>query len=180
MTVLERVRRRVGHQRGYTLLELLTVMSILSVIVGALVTLFMRATNAELDMNRRFQAQQSARIAIDQMRREIHCASQIAPTGTSASITVSVPHQCPTAVGGVDTSVTYDVIAAGSQRFQLRRNSVKIADYLTAQNAFNYTGPVAGSSLGKLRVTLPINIEPANGIKEWRLVADIVLRNTTR
>jgi prepilin-type N-terminal cleavage/methylation domain-containing protein len=182
MTFLQRVRRRVGHQRGYTLLELLTVMSILSVIVGALVTLFMRATSAELDMNRRFQAQQSARIAIDQMRREIHCASQISPTGTSAAITVTVPWQCPTGskVDGVDTSVTYDVVSAGSQRFQLRRNAVKIADYATAQNAFNYTAPVAGSSLGKLRVTLPINTEPANGLKEWRLVADIVLRNTTR
>jgi prepilin-type N-terminal cleavage/methylation domain-containing protein len=179
MTFLQRVRRLVGSQRGYTLLELLTVMSILSVIVGALVTLFLRATGAELDMNRRFQAQQSARIAIDRMRREIHCASQITPTGTSASITVTLPKQCPTA-GGVQTTVTFDVVSAGSQRFQLRRDAVKIADYVTAQNAFNYTGPVAGSSLGKLRVTLPINTEPANGLKEWRLVADMVLRNTTR
>jgi hypothetical protein len=39
---------------------------------------------------------------------------------------------------------------------------------------------VAGTSLGRLRVTLPINVEPTNGLKEWRLVADIVLRNTTR
>jgi prepilin-type N-terminal cleavage/methylation domain-containing protein len=182
MTFLQRVMRLAGHQRGYTLLELLTVMSILSVIVGALVTLFLRATNAELDMNRRFQAQGTARVAVDRMRREIHCASQISPTGTSATITVTVPWQCPTGshVEGVDTSVIYDVVSAGSQRFQLRRNSVKIADYLTAQNAFDYTAPVAGSSLGKLRVTLPINTEPQNGLKEWRLVADMVLRNTTR
>jgi prepilin-type N-terminal cleavage/methylation domain-containing protein len=183
MTFLQRVRRLAGLERGYTLLELLTVMSILSVIVGALVTLFMRATNAELDMNRRFQAQGTARVAVDRMRREIHCASQVSPTGTSATITVSVPWQCPTGSrveGGADTSVVYDVVSAGSQRFQLRRNSVKIADYVTAQNAFDYTAPVAGSSLGKLRVTLPINTEPQNGLKEWRLVADMVLRNTTR
>jgi prepilin-type N-terminal cleavage/methylation domain-containing protein len=179
MTFLRRVRRRGRGQRGYTLLELLTVMSILSVIVGALVTLFMRATNAELDMNRRFQAQQAARIAVDRMRREIHCASEISPTGTSGSITVTLPSQCPTA-GGVQTTITYDLFSVSSQRFQLRRNAVKIADYVTLQNGFNYTPPVAGSSLGKLRVTLPINTDPPNGIKEWRLVADIVLRNTTR
>jgi prepilin-type N-terminal cleavage/methylation domain-containing protein len=179
MTFLQRVRHLVAHQRGYSLLELLTVMAILSVIIGALVTLFMRATNAEVDMNRRFQAQQSARLAVDQMRREIHCASQIAPTGTSASITVTLPAQCPTA-GGAQTNVTYDVVNVASQRYQLRRNSVKLADYVTAQNAFDYTAPVAGSSLGKLRVTLPINTEPSNGLKEWRLVADIVLRNTSR
>jgi prepilin-type N-terminal cleavage/methylation domain-containing protein len=179
MTFLQRVRRLVTHQRGYSLLELLTVMAILSVIIGALVTLFMRATNAEVDMNRRFQAQQSARLAVDQMRREIHCASQISPTGPSASITVTLPAQCPTA-GGAQTNVTYDVVTVASQRYQLRRNAVKLADYVTAQNAFDYTAPVAGSSLGKLRVTLPINTEPSNGLKEWRLVADIVLRNTTR
>jgi hypothetical protein len=34
-------------------------------------------------------------------------------------------------------------------------------------------------SLGKLRVTLPINTKPTVG-REWRLVADMVLRNTTR
>ena len=182
MTFLGRVRRLAGHERGYTLLELLTVMSILSVIVGALVTLFMRATNAELDMNRRFQAQQAGRLALDQMRREIHCASDISPTGAAASITVTVPWQCPTGSGveGVNTSVTYDLFNVTSQRFQLRRNAVKIADYVTLQNGFNYTAPVSGSSRGKLRVTLPINTDPANGLKEWRLVADIVLRNTTR
>ena len=130
-------------------------------------------------MNRRFRAQQDARIAIDRMRREIHCANSITPTGTSASITVTLPAQCPTAAG-VQTSVIYDVIAVASQRFQLRRDSVKIADYVTAQNAFAYTAPVAGSSLGKLRVTLPINMMPSDAAKEWRLVADIVLRNAPR
>jgi len=64
-------------------------------------------------------------------------------------------------------------------RYQLRRNGVNLADYVTLQNVFNYTAPVAGASLGKLRVTLPINTKPANG-REWRLVADMVLRNTTR
>jgi hypothetical protein len=92
-----------------------------------------------------------------------------------------VPAQCPTAVGvpPAVANVTYDVVGSG-QRFQLRRNSVVLADYVSEQSAFNYTAPVAGTSLGRLRVTLPINVEPTNGLKEWRLVADIVLRNTTR
>ncbi len=65
------------------------------------------------------------------------------------------------------------------QRYRLRRNGVNLADFCTLQNVFNYTAPVAGTSLGKLRVTLPINTKPTNG-REWRLVADMVLRNTTR
>jgi prepilin-type N-terminal cleavage/methylation domain-containing protein len=177
MSTLRRLRRLASGRAGYTMIELLMVLAILGTVVGALTTLFVQATNAEFESNRRFQAQQVARVAIDKMRREIHCASAITPAGAASSISVTLPSQCPTA-GGTLTTVTYDTAGSG-QRFQLRRNGVKLADYVTLQNAFNYTAPVAGASLGKLRVTLPINTKPTNG-REWRLVADMVLRNTTR
>jgi prepilin-type N-terminal cleavage/methylation domain-containing protein len=180
MSVLRKLRRRFAGQAGYSMLELLMVMVILGTVIGALTTLFVQASNAEFDMNRRFQAQQAARVAIDKMRREIHCASAITPTGVSSSISVTLPSQCPTA-GGVQTTVTYDMnqIVAG-QRYTLRRNTVILADYSTLQNAFNYTAPVAGVSLGKLTVTLPINTRPSDAGKQWKVVADMVLRNTTR
>ena len=180
MSLLRRLRRLAGQQGGYTMMEMLMVCVILGTIIGALTYLFVSAQTAEIDMNQRFQAQQAARLGIDKMRREIHCASLIAPTGVSASITVTLPAQCPTA-GGVQTTVTYDMnqVVAG-QRYTLRRNSVILADYSTLQNAFNYTAPVVNTSLGKLTVTLPINTKPTNASKQWKLVADIVLRNTTR
>ena len=83
--------------------------------------------------------------------------------------------------GGSQTTVTYDTnqIVAG-QRYTLRRNNVVLADYSTQQNAFNYAPPVSGVSLGKLTVTLPINTTPTDGAKQWKVVADIVLRNTSR
>jgi prepilin-type N-terminal cleavage/methylation domain-containing protein len=177
---LLRLRRRLAGQGGYTLLELLMVLAILGTVTGAITTLFIRATNAEFEMNRRFQAQQSARVAIDKMRREIHCASAITPSGVAASITVTLPAQCPSS-GGSQVDVTYDMnqVVAG-QRYQLRRNSVVLADYSTLQNAFSYAPPVTGVSLGKLTVTLPINTKPTDASKQWKVVADMVLRNTTR
>ncbi|HEY7148559.1 MAG TPA: type II secretion system protein [Gaiellaceae bacterium] len=174
-----RILRRLREQRGYTMLELLIAMAILGTIVGAITTLFIQASNAEFDMNRRFQAQQAARVAIDRMRREIHCASAITPTGASSSITVTLPAGCPTA-GGVQTNITYDTSLVSAGRYKLRRNSVMLADYSTQQNAFSYTAPVTGVSLGKLTVTLPINTKPSDTGKQWKLVADIVLRNTSR
>ena len=180
MSVVQRVRRRGAGQAGYTMMELLIVMVILGTVLGAVTALFVQANNAEFDMNRRFQAQQSARVAIDKMRREIHCASAITPTGVSSSISVTLPSQCPTA-GGVQTTVTYDMnqVVAGS-RYTLRRNTVILADFSTLQNAFNYTASVSGTSLAKLTVTLPINTKPTDAKKQWKLVADMVLRNTTR
>jgi prepilin-type N-terminal cleavage/methylation domain-containing protein len=178
MSLMHTLLRLARREQGYTMIEMLMVTVILGTVLGAVTALFLQASAAEVDMNRRFRAQQDARTAVDRMRREIHCASAITPTGISAAISVTLPDQCP-GVGATPETVTYDVVGT-AQRFQLRRNAVVLADYVTEQNAFDYTAPVAGTSLGKLRVTLPINIEPTNGAKEWRLVGDVVLRNTTR
>jgi type II secretory pathway pseudopilin PulG len=174
-----RLRRLVACERGYSLVELLQVTVILAVVIGALMTVFVRAMNSELDMNQRFQAQQEARLAVDKMRREIHCASAITPAGNSNAITVTLPGQCPTAVGLALTTVVYDMQLVSAGRWQLRRAGVKVADYVTAQNVFTYTAPATGK-LGNLRVELPVNVRPNQTGQTWRLVADIVLRNTTR
>lgn len=172
------VVRLAGREEGYTMIELLQATVILGVVLAALTTLFVRAMNAEVEMNRRFQAQQEARVAVDRMRREVHCAKAITPAGASASVTVTLPAQCPTA-GGVETNVVWDTELVSAGRYRLRRAGVAMADYVTSATVFEYTAQ-STSSLGKLRVTLPINTKPAEANKEWKLVTDIVLRNTTR
>ncbi len=179
-----RILRRLGREGGYTLIELLLVCVILGTVLASLTVLFVSASQSQIDMNRRYRAQQDARVAVDKVRREVHSSIQITPAGVSAGITVQIPSQCPTGAtpgepAGPLTNVVYDVVGSG-QRFQLRRNTVVVADYVSEQNAYSYTAPVASTSRGRLRLTLPINVEPTNPGKEWRLVADIVLRNTTR
>jgi prepilin-type N-terminal cleavage/methylation domain-containing protein len=175
---MNRLRRLVLCERGYTLVELLTVTVILSVVMTGLTVLFVQATNAELQMNKRFQAQQEARVAIDRMRREIHCAKAVTPAGASAAITVTIPSQCPTS-GGAEITVVYDTQLVSAGRYQLRRAGVRIADYVRVGSVFTYTAPTT-ESLGKLRVDLPINIQPPGAGSNWELVADMVLRNTSR
>ena len=175
---LHKLRRLLASERGYSLIELLQVTVILGVILAAVTTLFIRASIAEIDMNRRFQSQQEARLAVDRMRREVHCASLISPAGASASITVTLPSGCPS-VGGAPQTVVYDTQPVSSGRWQLRRAGVRVADYVAAASVFTYV-PQSVSGLGKLTVNLPINLKPTDTSKEWRLEADIVLRNTTR
>lgn len=172
-----RLRRLVAAEGGYTLIELLQVTVILGVILGALTVLFVNASNAELEMNRRFQAQQAARVAVDRMRREVHCASAVSPAGTSSSIAVTIPAQCPTA-GGTPITVVYDTQPVGTSRYELRRAGVRVADYVTEPNVFSFSA--VSERLATLRVNLPINTKPADASKEWRLVGDIVLRNSPR
>ena len=173
-----RLRRLLASERGYTLIELLQVTVILSVVMAAIMVLFVNATTAEVEMNQRFQAQQNARVAVDRMRREIHCASAVTPAGPAVSITVTLPSQCPSA-GGVLINVVYDTSLVSTNRYKLRRNGQAIADYVTSANAFNYTAPTQ-QKLGMLRVDLPVNVEPTETHKTWRLATDIVLRNTAR
>lgn len=174
MTNLRRLLRSEG---GYTLPELLTVTAILSTVLTGLTVLFVQATNADLQMNERFQAQQNARLAVDRMRRELHCASAITPTGASTSITVTLPSQCPSA-GGVQVNVVYDLQLVSANRYRLRRAGVPIADWITTNAVFAYTAPAVGK-LGTLRLELPV--DPGAAKKHvWRLQTDIVLRNTSR
>lgn len=176
--VLHRLARLLAAERGYTLIELLQVTVILSVVMAAITILFVNATNAEVDMSRRFQAQQNARVAVDRMRREIHCASLISPAGTTSSITATLPAQCPTA-GGSQITVVYDTELVATDRYRLRRNGMQIADHVTAANVFSYAVPTQ-QKVGILTVDLPVNVKPTETWKTWRLKADIVLRNTAR
>jgi len=180
---LRRCRRRLREPGGYTLVELITVCAILSVILGALTTLFVAATKSELDQNRRFQAQQQARLALDKLRREVHCASAITPSGQSSYVTLTLPAQCPTGSG----SVTWCTYPLSTTRYALYRatgtscltTGPRCADYLTSTKIFNFSS-ASTSSRGKLHLNLPVNLYPDKSNLTYELVDDIILRNSAR
>jgi Tfp pilus assembly protein PilW len=185
--ILKRLRTLGAHatsERGYTLIELVVVLAIFMTVVTALVSLFTSGAKAELDMNRRFEAQQNARLALDRMRRELHCSSGITATAgvAVASVTVALPAQCPSAAGTA-ISVVYDMSLVSTNRYRLRRTvngtTVVIADYITNGTPFTYTVQSA-TTRALLHVDFPVNVNPNEGWKTWRLVDDIVLRNTLR
>ncbi len=184
-----RIRALVADEQGYSLIEMLTVVIILGIVVGSLTTVFVSASNGELDMNRRFQAQQNARLVMDKLRREIHCASAVSPAGSSSSITITMPSQCPTS-GGF-TSVLWCALAppgAQAGRYAMYRstaatcttsNGVQFADYLTTPSVFNYTVQ-SSDSLGSLAVALVVNAKPGSTHGTFHLNDSIVLRNSSR
>jgi Tfp pilus assembly protein PilW len=171
---------------------MLIVLSITSVVMGALTVLFIQASNAELDTNNRFQAQQTARLALDKMRREVHCASMATPSGQSSSITLTLPNYCKTGNG----SITWCTRNVSTNRYALYRvvgstcsGGVKWADYLVPTSSapdcsgalciFTYTAQ-STASLAKLHVDFPVNVKPSKGVELYELADDIVLRNSSR
>ena len=86
MLALRRVAERLRHEEsGFTLIELITVLGMLVIVMTALSSAMIAAHKAEEDMNRRFGSQINARIALDQLRREIHCASAVTTSTASTS-----------------------------------------------------------------------------------------------
>jgi len=179
--LLQRLRR---EESGFTLIELVTVLGMFLITVTALSYALIAANKAEEDMNRRFGSQINARIALDQLRREIHCASAVTPAGTSASITITLGSRCPTA--GAGTTVSWCTSGSGT-RYALYRltggtcdaTGRKAVDYLTSGTVFAYATQ-SSSSLAILSVTLPVNTNPASGRPDYNLTDDIVLRNSVR
>jgi prepilin-type N-terminal cleavage/methylation domain-containing protein len=187
-----RLLRALREERGYSLIEMLIVLSITSVVMGALTVLFIQASNAEMDTNNRFQAQQTARLALDKMRREVHCASMATPAGQSSSITLTLPNYCKTGNG----SITWCTRNVSTNRYALYRvlgstcsGGVKWADYLVPTSSapdcsgalciFTYTAQ-STASLAKLHVDFPVNVKPSKGVELYELADDIVLRNSSR
>jgi prepilin-type N-terminal cleavage/methylation domain-containing protein len=172
----------VRDERGYTLIEMLTVLVIFGTVMSALMVLFVQGTGAEVDMNNRFQAQQDARLALDKIRRETHCASTVSVSSAS-SVTLSLPSYCPTGNG----SVTWCTVSLGTSRYGLYRKAgatcdstgVRWADHLTSPNVFSYAAQ-STTSLAKLSVDFPINVKPSRTVDTYELKDDIVLLNSTR
>ena len=188
--VVKQLRRRVSSEAGYSLSELLVTMVILSIVLAGITGLFSSGLRAETDVAFRSQSQNQARGALSYLRQETHCASAITPTGVSSSVTLTLPTGCFRPSGETaGTPSTWCTVSVSSYRYQLYRkagatcdNTGKLfADYLTTANVFNYTAPVAGTSLGVLKIDLYVDSNSqALSPNAYHLVDDIVLRNTQR
>ena len=82
-----RLLNRLRAERAYTLVELITVMLIMSIVMTGISTVFVQGSNAELDMNQRFQAQTNARLALDTLRKDAHCGKWLTNPSTPALVT---------------------------------------------------------------------------------------------
>jgi hypothetical protein len=151
------------------------------VVLAGLTTLFVSGSNGEIDMNRRFAAQQEARVALDMLRRDVHCSSQAAP-GTNATTLLLTD---PCATGGYVSWCTAAI--SGTSWYGLYRNlgatcnsSVTLqSGFLVGGNVFGYTQQ-STLSLAKVHVDIQVNLNPLKARESYTLADDIVARNSAR
>lgn len=169
-------------ESGYTLVELMTVLLIFGTVMGALVSLFVAATESEVQSNRRFQAQQNARLALDKLRREVHCASTASVTGGGAHVTLTLPNSSCRGY----PEVSWCAVGSGS-RYALYRvlgtsctsAGTKFVDYLTSNALFTFASATT-TVLSRLTVRFPVNTMPSQGEEAYTIEDELTLRNSAR
>jgi prepilin-type N-terminal cleavage/methylation domain-containing protein len=181
-----------GEEHGYTLIELLVVMLILGVVVSGLTAVFVSGSSASVDLNRRFAAQQQARLALDRIRTDIHCATAAqaqtinsypgvkfavancyASTPTVSWCAVQVTSSPPRYALYRTTGTTNTCTSSDASR-------VLVADYLTTSSAFT-TSTIPQYSLQTVGVDFNVSIHPTTKTRDvYRLTDSIVARNSTR
>jgi prepilin-type N-terminal cleavage/methylation domain-containing protein len=183
--VIDRVRalRRNGGEAGYSLVELLTVMMIMTVVMAAITGVFVSGSKAQAEQDRRFQAQLATRLALDKIRRDIHCANDVTPFAANA-VTLKLSSGC-----GGDVSWCTSAVTGYTNRYRLYRQlgascsssgGTRIADYLTSGNVFPTFLHTAGCScLASLAVDFRVSVKGST-IGAYELTDTIYLRNSTR
>ena len=180
--MIERVRLRLRGEVGYSLVEMLTVLVIMSIVFAGITDIFVSGSKAQTDQDNRFQAQLATRLAMDKIRKDIHCASDVTPYATT-SVTLKRPSGC-----GGDVSWCTAAVSGFTNRYRLYRqlgttcgtSGTMVADYLTSANAFPaFAHTVGCQCLASLQVDF--NVSNKGSTKDaYELSDTIFLRNSTR
>jgi prepilin-type N-terminal cleavage/methylation domain-containing protein len=202
------LRRALG-QAGYTLVETLVVMTILVVVIGALADGFTSASKTETDQTARADDQESARQALERLRRDIHCSSAASVTprtagvptaGYTLNLTVN-PNQCLAVTAGGGAGVIVGGIASDgvqwctvpisgtTNRYGLYRTVVNACDaadavfqvdYVTQPNVWDVVCGTNDSRLETVSVDLAVNRAfNTRPGRTYDLKDQIALRNDT-
>jgi prepilin-type N-terminal cleavage/methylation domain-containing protein len=173
---------RLRGEAGYSLIEMLTVMLIMSVVFAGITSVFVAGSKAQNEQERRFRAQLNTRLALDKIRKDIHCATDVTPFATN-SVTLKLPSGC-----GGDVSWCTVAVSGFTNRYALYRQGgatcdstgVKYADYLTTASVFPTFAHTAGCGcLASLQLDFPISLKGST-IDRYELTDTIYLRNSTR
>lgn len=192
-------RRLLLSEHGYSLIELIIVMMLFLVVVGALTDGFASATKAESDQTARAADQQAAREALERMRKDIHCASgastqEIVDPVTGVGTGNYVLNLTETAgsclgVTNATSGVQWCTNEVGGNplRYQLFRtisgtcngaNALFELDYIAKANLWSLPTCTSGR-LQTVAVDLPVNRDPLyHPSRTYDLQDAIALRNT--
>jgi prepilin-type N-terminal cleavage/methylation domain-containing protein len=174
-------RLRLRDEGGFSLIEMIVVVTILGMVLGGITAVFISGSRAQIDVNDRFQAQETARLGLAAIRQDVSsaCAAYVKPATTPANsqLTLSIPitnvatnpdtppdpaSQCGTANVTNLTKVFWCVVTSptNSAKYALYRSSTSCTtsstSKLVADNLVNTLSGFAGFFVSGASTTVAI------------------------
>jgi len=167
------------NRKGFSLIEMMVALGILSLIIIGLVTFFSGGTRAWVTGQYQLEAQRNARLAMDRMVKEIRGGKNIISVSSDTSITVLIPHF--DADGNIDSdyAVTYTLIDDTTIQ---RDTNPLIENVLTGEAIFKYYNSNGievispDSTVSKIHINLKVDVDNDES-PDITLNTDVNLRN---
>lgn len=189
MVRLRTLLLRLRDEHGMTLVELLTVMALLSIVMAAVVVLYISGLRAQGNMTSKFNGQTMLHVGLDRLRKDVHVTCGVttsSPTSvTLAYLSSATPPTCD------QTPVTWCTRGSGTPVvYALYRQTGTtctagqlFADFLTSGSIFTYLGPnsPAGSyALARIHLDITVNATPQKSSGAYHVVDDVAFGNSLR
>jgi prepilin-type N-terminal cleavage/methylation domain-containing protein len=193
------VRARLIGQAGYTLIETLVVMTLLVIVIGSVADAFSSASKVEVDQTARANDQESARVTLQRLRRDLHCASAaqvqrtrdssgaiVSPLGYTLNLAVD-PNICVAVTTSASNTVQWCTVQKdpAGKRYGVYRtisgdcnatDAVFQVDFVTKPDIWTMVCPPSG--LQAVAVDMPVNRDPVTRAgRTYELQDTISLRN---
>jgi prepilin-type N-terminal cleavage/methylation domain-containing protein len=182
-----RLRR---DEHGFTLIEMVFVCLILGIVMAGLTAVFVSGTHSQLRLDRRTQAQQTARVALNAIRDDVHGACAANVTSGGAVLTLAAVPSTGSTACGADSSyskTTWCTAADSTGGWSLFRsedgtacNSTSgtlEAQHLTTSTPFSTASTISVEQYQTVTVSIPVLVPGGTGGDEYTLGQALALGN---
>jgi prepilin-type N-terminal cleavage/methylation domain-containing protein len=199
--------KRLRSSQGYTLVEVLAVCMLLSIVLTGVVGVMVSGSHSELNLNKRFTAQNAGRTALSVFRNDAHIACSSAVNAGKTQVTFSIPivdrtqnppvapnppQQCGLASNANISKVIWctQTSTSNSNRFALYRSTTgtcSTSSQLKADNLvntasgfagfFNTSNQITANQLPTITVDFPVSLKDGTTGNLYDLTETIAMRN---
>ena len=197
-----RVARLLAREDGFSLIEMLTVIVLLGIILTPLIVSLVQALDAQASQTNVVIAQEQARLALERMRKDIHCAHAAGPASPNDSggytmilteTNVTGTAECPGLLAVNASAVQWCTVPVddSGDRYRLYREddanlecdgtqSTFQVDYVATANVWPTPPSCAGGEYPTVDVDIPVDVSPGTTMSAaYTLQDQIALRNAT-
>lgn len=139
---------------GFTLPEILVVLTIMTILMGGLATIFSLGLTTSQTSNSIIGSQAGVVVGLDRLDYEARCASSAKLVSGGAGVTLTLPTQCPNATGTVTWCVTGGALVRYGGSSTCSGSGLTITQNVTSTTPFSCVATVGDYPAVKVALTV--------------------------